>query len=117
MTDLFFVDSNVLIYGRDAAEPAKQPLANAWIAALWRTKRGRISMQVLLEYYSKVRRWPTPDPDAEREYARWFFRWYPLRPNRTTLERAWTIEQKHLIHFWDALIVAAAEQQRCRYVL
>ncbi len=50
MTDAVFVDSNVLIYFVDAAEPNKQAQAERWLRALWKTRRGRLSTQVLSEF-------------------------------------------------------------------
>lgn len=44
-----FVDTNVLVYARDAAESAKQAAAEAWLRELWDSRRGRISHQVLQE--------------------------------------------------------------------
>ena len=46
-----FVDTNLLVYARDAKELSKQPLAEAWLEALWRLRRGRLSYQVLHQYY------------------------------------------------------------------
>jgi predicted nucleic acid-binding protein len=56
MTDLFFVDTNLLVYQRDNRNPEKNQAADAWIAALWATRRGRISYQVLSEFYAVLRR-------------------------------------------------------------
>ena len=51
-----FVDTNVLVYARDASERDKQRRASAWMAHLWRTGSGRLSVQVLQEYYVTVTR-------------------------------------------------------------
>jgi len=42
-----FVDTNVLVYARDASEPEKQQRAQAWMAELWESRTGRTSVQVL----------------------------------------------------------------------
>ena len=47
MTDKVFVDTNVLVYSRDASEPPKQKQAMAWMVRLWREQTGRLSFQVL----------------------------------------------------------------------
>ena len=49
-----FVDTNVLVYNRDASEPAKQQQAMVWMSHLWRTQTGRLSFQVLIEFYEIV---------------------------------------------------------------
>ena len=56
MTATCFVDTNLLVYARDAKEASNQPLAEAWLATLWRLRRGRLSYQVLHEYYVTVTR-------------------------------------------------------------
>jgi len=45
MTEPVFVDTNVLVYNRDASEPEKGRQAHAWIEHLWRTRNGRLSFQ------------------------------------------------------------------------
>ena len=40
-----FVDTNLLVYCRDASEPEKQAQAAAWMAALWEQRTGRLSFQ------------------------------------------------------------------------
>ncbi|MFN4148112.1 MAG: PIN domain-containing protein, partial [Rhodocyclaceae bacterium] len=49
---LVFLDTNILIYRRDPRFQEKQRIAYAWIAALGRQFRGRVSWQVLQEFYS-----------------------------------------------------------------
>lgn len=49
-----FVDTNILVYSRDASEPAKQARALAWLEELWRSRRERLSWQVLQEFYVTV---------------------------------------------------------------
>ena len=51
MTANIFVDTNVLIYAVDQADLRKQQAAQAWREWLWETNRGRISFQVLQEFY------------------------------------------------------------------
>jgi predicted nucleic acid-binding protein len=54
MSAKVFVDTNVLVYCRDASEPKKQAQNSAWMAALWKQRTGRLSFQVLQEYYVTV---------------------------------------------------------------
>ena len=49
-----FVDTNVLVYARDASEPGKQARAMLWLEHLWRERTGRLSVQVLQEFYHTV---------------------------------------------------------------
>jgi len=114
-----FVDTNVLVYARDASEAEKQPLATAWMQALWESRQGRISVQVLQEYYVTVTK--KLDPGLERSVARADIRtmsaWNPLPVDRALLEDAWQIEDRYGFSLWDATIVAAARRSGCRYLL
>ena len=40
MTEPVFVDTNVLVYSRDARDAAKHERAREWVEFLWDTKRG-----------------------------------------------------------------------------
>ena len=56
MTDRSFVDTKVLVYARDASEPRKKELAVEWIRTLWTRASGRLSFQMLYEYYEVLTR-------------------------------------------------------------
>lgn len=119
MTDLCFVDTNVLVYARDDSEPEKQPKAFAWLQHLWERRRGRLSTQVLCEYYVTVTKKLTPG--LEKEIARADLRnlhaWQPLAIQQPVIERAWDLQDQHQLSWWDALIMAAAHACGCRYLL
>ena len=117
MTAPVFVDTNVLIYALDEADRKKQQLAQAWCLELWKSRRGRISYQVLQEFYVKVtQKWPTARERARAE-VRDLLAWQPVAADATLLERAWKIQDRYRFSFWDALIVAAARVASCRYLL
>ena len=50
----FFVDTNVLLYSVDPAGGGKRELAQQWADALWTSSAGRISWQVLNEFYANA---------------------------------------------------------------
>lgn len=114
-----FVDTNVLVYARDASEPVKQPRARAWLDALWSARTGRISAQVLSEFYVTVTRKLDPGmtPDAARADVRDLAAWHPAPIDPATLERAFELEDRFQLSWWDALIVASAQLQGCRVLL
>lgn len=116
---LVFVDTNVLVYARDLSEPVKQPVALAWIERLWRTGRGRLSAQVLHEFYVTVTRRLDPGMPADQARAdvQDLRSWRPVPLTLGLTEEAWQIEDRHAVSFWDALIVAAAGRAGCRYLL
>jgi predicted nucleic acid-binding protein len=54
MTPVYFVDTNLLVFGRDSSEPEKQCATENWLRFLWTARAGRVSTQVLSEYYVVV---------------------------------------------------------------
>lgn len=112
-----FVDTNVLIYALDKGDPKKSQAARAWRTELWKSRCGRISFQVLQEFYVKViQKWPAARDDARAE-VRDLLAWGPLPVDGEMLERSWRVQDRYLLSFWDALIVAAAQMTFCRYLL
>jgi predicted nucleic acid-binding protein len=117
MTAPVFVDTNVLIYAMDEADRKKHEAARLWRAELWKSRRGRISYQVLQEFYVKVtQKWPGAREQARAE-VRDLLAWQPVSAEAPLLERAWRIQDRYRLSFWDALIVAAAKVASCRYLL
>lgn len=112
-----FVDSNVIVYSRDSADPTKQRRAHAWLAHLAASRDGRISMQVLTEAYSVMVRKLAVPLDEARHDVRDLMAWSPAPVGSGTLLAAWDLQDRHSISFWDALIVAAAGQARCETLL
>lgn len=114
-----FVDTNVLLYCFDDRDPAKRDRARQWISACWLRRCGRISMQVLNEFYSNARRkFPSAISagDARAEVRR-YQSWRPWAIDHQTVEAAWAVESRFDLNYWDALIIASAQQQGCAVVL
>jgi predicted nucleic acid-binding protein len=114
-----FVDTNVLVYARDRSEPDKQRRAAEWMATLWETGLGRLSYQVIQEYYVTLT--TKLDPPRSTEHARddvtALGAWGPIGIDQRTIEEAWAIQDRYGYSWWDSLIVAAALQAGCRYLL
>lgn len=89
------------------------------MAELWRSRRGRVSTQVLAEYYVNVTQKLQPGLDREiaRADVRALFAWQPLDLDGPVFEQAWRIQDRYKVSFWDALIAAAASVAGCRQVL
>lgn|SRR5215813_4590599 len=117
MTASVFVDTNVLIYALDRRDLKKQHAAQAWRTELWKSHRGRISFQVLQKFYVNVaQKWPDVCDQARAE-IRDLMAWRPAPVDGPSLERAWKIQDRYQLSFWDALIVADAKSLACRYLL
>lgn len=119
MTAPIFVDTNVLVYARDAAAGDKQVRAAEWMTFVWRTGRGRVSIQVLQELYVTLTRNLRPglEPEEAREEVRALLPWQPIPVDPGVLESAWNLRDRFALSWWDALIVGAAHATRCRYLL
>ncbi|WP_309670746.1 PIN domain-containing protein [Gemmatimonas sp.] len=119
MTAPVFVDTNVLVYALDAAAGDKHHQARAWMLSLWQSGRGRVSTQVLQEFYVTVTRKLTPGlaREAAQIEARSLYSWAPIEITTAVLDRAWHIESRFQLSWWDALIVAAAQSAQCELLL
>ena len=114
-----FVDANILIYSEDGADSAKQKAALAWLMVLWQRGMGRISTQVLNEFYLLATRKINPSMpagDARAEVRRYEL-WQPWQTDHATVESAWAVESRYGLHYRDSLVVAAAQHLGCRYLL
>jgi predicted nucleic acid-binding protein len=114
-----FVDTNVLVYARDASESEKQARAADWMATLWERRAGRLSYQVLQEFYVTVT--VKLSPGLDKEFARRdvlaLVAWQPIAADSRVLEGAWLLQDRFQLPWWDALIVAAAQLSECQYLL
>ena len=106
-----FVDTNVLVYARDSSHPAKQDAAERWMAHLWTTATGRLSSQVLSEFYVTVT--SKLDPGMARADARADIKdlmaWRPVPVTGELVAGAWRVQEEFQLSYWDSLVVAAAK--------
>lgn len=117
MTAPVFVDTNIFIYYLDEANPKKFQTSRIWLAELWKSRRGRVSFQVLQELYSTgSRKWPALVTEIRAE-IRDLLDWGPVSISAEILESSWKIQERYQLSFWDSLIVAAAKAASCRYLL
>jgi predicted nucleic acid-binding protein len=110
MTEVVFVDTNILIYAYDSKAAEKRTRAARALARLWEEQTGRISLQVLQEFYvTAIQKLKVPRASAReviQDYAPWVK--HPTTPE--IILRASDLSESARISFWDALIVASAEQ-------
>ncbi|MEN8725338.1 MAG: PIN domain-containing protein [Lentimonas sp.] len=119
MTARRFVDTNILVYARDCSEKLKQPIAEALMQELWESRSGQVSVQVLNEYYvcvtQKLKFGLTKDEawsDLEALEA-----WEPIALDFPLIEKAFKIQSRYQLSWWDSLIVAAAVVSNCDEIL
>jgi predicted nucleic acid-binding protein len=119
MSDLVLVDTNVLLYEHDARHGGKQERARAWMAHLWRSRQGRISFQVLNEFYFNATQKLKPglSRKAARDAVKALRAWAPFITDERTIETAWEIQDRYRLSLWDALVVASASLHECKHLL
>ena len=114
-----FVDTNILVYARDNSEPEKQSGAEQWLGFLWARELGRISAQVMNEYYVTVTQ--KLKPGLAKEQARADLRalavWQPLEISAVLIESSWDIQDRYGYSWWDTLVISSALFLDCAYLL
>ena len=115
--DLYFVDTNVILYSYDESHDFKRNRAEAWLQWLWQNTSGSLSWQVIQEFYWNAVRKFGAQPNLIRSHIRMFAEWNPPDVTIGLIERAWFWTDEARISFWDSMIVAAAERTRCRWLL
>jgi len=105
-----FVDTNILIYAHDLDFDVKYEIAGSILKKLWREGAGDLSPQVLEEFYENVTR-KIPEslsPAKARGILENYMAWHEERNGPESILRVSEIEARHLLSFWDSLMVAAA---------
>jgi predicted nucleic acid-binding protein len=120
---LVFVDAPVLLAAHDAlVSPNLREAAQTWLRWCWTQQCGRISSQVLNNVYAQAStRMAAQSDGAGRERLRQLIRalrhWQPPHLDRYTVDGAWQLQDRYGLGYWDALLVASAQQQGCVAVL
>jgi predicted nucleic acid-binding protein len=118
MSDVVFVDSNILVHAHDADAGPKRQRAQEVLRQLWESGAGRVSVQVLQEFYINVTdKLGAPIAHSTaREIVSSYGAWVRESTASITVTRAIVIAVLAQIQFWDALIVASAEQAAATYL-
>lgn len=113
----YFADTNLLLYSLDLQNPVKRARAAAWMDYLWASGEGRLSWQVLNEFYANAIRKPGAPAAQVRLTVRLFSRWKPTGMSMELVEHAWAWMDKAQLTWWDAMILASAERLGCAVLL
>ena len=119
MSGKIFVDTNILIYAHDLDAGQRNTLSADILRDLWENRIGIISTQVLQEFYVNVtRKIENPLPKSKaRGIIESYLAW-PIELNDAkTVLAASEIEERHMLSFWDALIVASARNAEAEKIL
>jgi predicted nucleic acid-binding protein len=112
-----FLDTNVLVYAYDVTDPAKQNVAQDLVR---RAVAGGlvISTQVLAEFAATLLHQLNPAPSSGDVIAL-LDTLAPIRliaPDYDTIRRAVEARAAYGLHFYDSMIVAAAERAGCERI-
>jgi predicted nucleic acid-binding protein len=118
MTATDFLDSNVLVYAYDASNPQKQTVAQALVE---RAVAGEAmaSTQVLAEFAATLLHKITPpaNPEAVMAILDSLGPIKLIAPDAGIVRRAVEARSTYGVHFYDGMIVAAAERAGCQRIL
>ena len=108
----FLVDTNVLVYAYDRAEPEKRTRAITVLRRLHDDRIGALTTQILGEFFVTVTR-KIRDPlrldQAERSLIHYARSWPVFDLTATVVTEAALGVGRHQMSYWDALIWAAAK--------
>ena len=109
-----FLDTNVLVYAYDTNHPEKQRVARGLLKSGIAGKLV-ISTQVLAEFAATLLHKISPPPNAHA-VLKGLDAMAPIRlvtPDAELIRRAVEVRASYGIHFYDGMIVAAAERAGC----
>lgn len=112
----FFLDTNILIYALDEANPTKQQIAAQLVREAIVSGRGIISIQVVQEFLNVARSKFKQPMTIEQCRGHILNVLGPLCaqfPSMSTIDSALLLVEETGYHFYDALIVTAAIESGC----
>jgi predicted nucleic acid-binding protein len=109
------IDTNILIYALDPAEPEKRATSADLLRRTIANHTLALSPQNLNECYKilTLRRRLVP-PDAARTYLMNLIPWCIAPLDARTTAKAWAVQDEAGLEWWDALLVASALMAGCK---
>jgi predicted nucleic acid-binding protein len=114
MTVPCFVDTNVLAYADDGRDPKKQTLARDLVRRLLRERSGKLSLQVLQEFFAAARQKLGLSAVEARRRIEVYSHFDAVRLDVDDVLAAIDLHRLHDLSSWDALILRAATMSGCR---
>ena len=117
MTAAVFVDSHVFLYAMDEGDKSKQEGARNWRSALWTSRLGRLSFQVLGEFQVNAMRLRPSARDVARAEIVDLLAWNPVVADAALSQRGCELQDRYRLSYRDSPILAAAKVASCGYLL
>jgi predicted nucleic acid-binding protein len=112
-----FLDTNIVVYAHDAADPRKQRIAADLLHTHALDRTGVLSTQVLAEYAAVAVEKLRQDPDLVTRQLLLLERMTVVQVTGALTRRAIEIRRTYGLRIWDAAILAAAEHAGCDVLL
>jgi len=118
MTDKYFLDTNVLIYGFDREQPIKRQKAQTLVEQLLDSGDYYISFQVANEFCNIALKkiYPALSVADIRDFIATIPESQVVPLNLKAVYKALDIHQRYQFSFWDSLILATALLHQCSVV-
>jgi predicted nucleic acid-binding protein len=110
----FALDSNILVHAVDDRDPLRQSLARRIVAAAG-VLDCRLPHHSVAEFYAIATYKLKLDQATAVAAARQWMRLFPgIATSRSAIETAMQMRAANRFSFWDAMLVATAEEDGCR---
>jgi predicted nucleic acid-binding protein len=116
MSGRCFLDTNILVYSFDRANPAKAAVARRLIQQSLRDRSGIISFQVIQEFFNVAfKRMPAfaVSLDAELYLSAVLRPLLAVQSSVGLYGEGLRLQQRYRVSWYDALIIAAANEAAC----
>ena len=117
MNDRFFLDTNIIFYSFDPSSPKKSDQAAILLREGLATRKGAISYQVVQEFFNvahKRSQGPMRLEEAEHFLSTVLRPLWVVQPSPALCLRAFRLLDRFHLQWYDALIVAAAIEAKCK---
>jgi predicted nucleic acid-binding protein len=112
-----FLDTNLLVYALDKADPVKQTRARSLLQSLQRDDLyGVISTQILQEFYVVSTKKLRLDPLLAKSILHTFANFETVLVSPELIGQAIDCSILNRLSFWDALVVVSAESACCEKI-
>jgi predicted nucleic acid-binding protein len=109
-----FIDTNIFFYAIDSRDPKKQARARALISEAARAGEGVVSAQVVQEFANNAMKKLYFTPEETATLCAAFADHTLVKPDLGLITNALNLMKSASLSFWDACIIAAAEQAQCK---
>ncbi|MBI5072924.1 PIN domain-containing protein [Candidatus Woesearchaeota archaeon] len=120
--EISLIDTNILVYAYDSADPKKQKIAKALLEKCWKRETiYAISAQNLAEFFVVVtqkipNKMPLENAEQIIKDISTFSNWNVLHYEEGTVQKAIERYKEKKKHFWDAVIVETMKENDIKHI-